>query len=67
MFTMSSGYERYMGRWSRLLAPAYVGFARVKNGERVLDVGTGAGALESAVEAGMTSSEVVGVAPLLLG
>ncbi len=63
MFTVSSGYERYMGRWSRLLAPAYVGFAGVKNGERILDVGTGTGALASALEVAMTSSELAGIDP----
>ena len=43
MFAAGAGYELYMGRWSRLLAPPYVAFAGVKNGERVLDVGTGTG------------------------
>jgi hypothetical protein len=41
MFAVSTGYERFMGRWSRLLAPAYIAFAGVKNGDRVLDVGSG--------------------------
>ena len=63
MFTVSSGYERYMGRWSRLLAPSYIGFASVKNGERVLDVGTGTGALLSALEVAVPSSELVGIDP----
>jgi SAM-dependent methyltransferase len=63
MFSASAGYERFMGRWSRLLAPAYVGFAGVKNGDRVLDVGSGTGALATAVEAATTSGEVVGVDP----
>ena len=39
MFAVSAGYERFMGRWSRLLAPAYVAFAGVKNGDRVLRCG----------------------------
>ena len=63
MFTMSSGYERFMGRWSRVLAPLYIGFANVTDGQRVLDVGTGTGALTSALEAAMTSSELVGIDP----
>ena len=41
MFSLGDAYELYMGRWSRLLAPAFVSFAAVKDGERVLDVGTG--------------------------
>src|SRR3954452_24467811 len=63
MFAVSAGYERFMGRWSRLLAPAYIAFAGVKNGDRVLDVGTGTGSLAAAVEAGMPASEIVGVDP----
>ena len=63
MFSVSAGYERFMGRWSRLLAPAYIAFAGVKDGDRVLDVGTGTGALASALEAATTSSEIVGIDP----
>ena len=63
MFAASAGYERFMGRWSRLLAPPYVEFAGVKNGDRVLDVGTGTGSLAAVVEARMPASEIVGVDP----
>jgi SAM-dependent methyltransferase len=63
MFAAAAGYERYMGRWSRLLAPAYIGFAGVKDGERVLDVGTGIGSLAFTLEAAMPSIRVVGVDP----
>jgi SAM-dependent methyltransferase len=63
MFTLSAGYERFMGRWSRLLAPGYLAFIGVKDGDRVLDVGTGTGAVASALAAAMPSSEVVGVDP----
>lgn len=63
MFTMSAGYERFMGRWSRLLAPAMVEFAGTRNGDRVLDVGTGTGALASVLEATVTSGEIVGIDP----
>jgi SAM-dependent methyltransferase len=61
MFSMSAGYEQYMGRWSRRLAPAYVVFAGVKDGQRILDVGTGTGALAAALEAKTKASEIVGV------
>ena len=63
MFSMGSGYEQYMGRWSRLLAPAYIAFAGVQDGERVLDVGAGTGALAQTLAAQMTSAEIVGVDP----
>lgn len=63
MFSASAGYERFMGRWSRLLAPAYVAFAGVRDGDRILDVGTGTGALAAALETAMPSSQLVGVDP----
>jgi ubiquinone/menaquinone biosynthesis C-methylase UbiE len=63
MFSASAAYERFMGRWSRRLAPAYIAFAGVKDGERVLDVGTGTGALASAIEAATARSEIIGIDP----
>jgi SAM-dependent methyltransferase len=63
MFAASAGYERFMGRWSRLLAPGFISFAGVKDGQRVLDVGTGTGSVASAVEASMPKSEIVGIDP----
>ena len=63
MFAMSAAYERFMGRWSRLLAPVYISFAQVKSGDRVLDVGAGTGSLASALEATPGVKEVVGVDP----
>jgi SAM-dependent methyltransferase len=63
MFAASAGYERFMGRWSRLLAPSFIAFAGVENGQRVLDVGTGTGSVAAAVEAGMPASEIVGIDP----
>ena len=63
MFAASAGYERFMGRWSRQLAPAYIAFAGVKNGDRVLDVGTGTGSLAATLEATRPASEIVGVDP----
>ena len=63
MFAASAGYERFMGRWSRLLAPPYISFAGVKNGDRVLDVGTGTGSLAAALATKMPTSEVVGIDP----
>ena len=45
MFVESDAYERFMGRWSRRLAPLLVTFASVREGDSVLDVGSGEGFL----------------------
>jgi SAM-dependent methyltransferase len=63
MFAASAGYERFMGRWSRLLAPQLAAFAGVKDGDHVLDVGAGTGSFGSAVEARMPGSRIVGIDP----
>jgi ubiquinone/menaquinone biosynthesis C-methylase UbiE len=63
MFSKNAEYERFMGRWSRLLAPAHIAFADVKDGDRILDVGAGTGALASTLETTMRSSEIVGIDP----
>ena len=62
MFSESDGYERFMGRWSRRLAPLFVTFAGVTGGDRVLDVGSGTGAL-SAAAAAIESVQVTGIEP----
>ena len=37
MFDVAEAYEDMMGRWSRQLAPLFVEFVGVHNGDRVLD------------------------------
>ena len=63
MFSAGEGYERFMGRWSRQLAPAFVEFAGVRDGERILDVGTGTGALATALAHVAPAGEIVGIDP----
>jgi SAM-dependent methyltransferase len=63
MFSGGDAYERFMGRWSRELAPRLVAFAGVRDGDAVLDVGSGTGALVAAVAATNPSSRIVGIDP----
>lgn len=44
LFTDGESYERLMGRWSRLVGEAFLGWLDVPNGLRWLDVGCGNGA-----------------------
>jgi SAM-dependent methyltransferase len=63
MFAGADAYERFMGRWSRDLAPALVRFAAARDGQSFLDVGSGTGALADAIAAAAPSGQVVGVDP----
>jgi SAM-dependent methyltransferase len=63
MFADAVGYEHFMGRWSRLIAPLFVEFARIRDGDRVLDIGSGTGSLAEAITASKPSCKVVGIDP----
>jgi SAM-dependent methyltransferase len=62
-FSAADAYERFMGRWSRLLAPALVQFADVRDDHLVLDVGSGTGALSTAVAAAAPAARITGIDP----
>lgn len=63
IFAESDAYEQFMGRWSRRLAPLLVTFASVDEGNSVLDVGSGTGALAFALAEAIPSVRVTGVDP----
>jgi ubiquinone/menaquinone biosynthesis C-methylase UbiE len=57
----AESYDRYMGRWSRRLAPLLADFAALESGMRVLDVGCGPGALSEHL-AGRVGAELLAAA-----
>ncbi|MFD8415598.1 class I SAM-dependent methyltransferase [Streptomyces sp. NPDC059650] len=62
VWATGAAYERYMGRWSRLVAEEFVPrSADTADGLRWLDVGCGTGALSAAVAARRRPRLVVGV------
>jgi len=63
MFSEARAYERFMGRWSRAIAPPLVRFAAVRDGDVLLDVGSGTGALTAALVEAAPSSRIVGIDP----
>lgn len=58
-----SPYERYIGRWSRQVAPAFLSWLDIESGRRWLDVGCGTGALCAAIIDACAPSSVSGVEP----
>ena len=63
--TWESGnpYERYVGRWSRQVAPRFLSWLNIPPGRRWLDVGCGTGALCAAIVDQCSPSSVAGVEP----
>jgi SAM-dependent methyltransferase len=62
-FIAADAYDRFMGRYSSLLAAQLADFAGVHSGQRVLDVGCGPGALTSELVQRLGAPEVVAVDP----
>jgi SAM-dependent methyltransferase len=56
-------YDRFMGRYSRRLAPVFADFAGVEAGQRVLDVGCGSGVLTEELAGRVGAEQVSGVDP----
>ncbi len=59
----ADAYDRFMGRHSRQLAPGMADLAGVRRGMRVLDVGSGPGALTAQLVARLGAAGVVAVDP----
>lgn len=63
MFSKAEAYERFMGRWSRLLASDFVRFSDARDGEEVLDVGCGTGSLAFVLCDLLPDTRVTGIDP----
>lgn len=58
-----SPYERYVGRWSRRVAPPFLAWLGIPSGRRWLDVGCGTGALCASILDHCAPASVTGVEP----
>jgi len=58
-----SPYERYVGRWSREVAPRFLAWLDVPAGRRWLDVGCGTGALCATIADRCSPASIAGVEP----
>ena len=63
MFADAEAYERFMGRWSRLVAPLLVDFSQLPDDGQVLDVGSGTGSLAFAIGERKSRIRIVGIDP----
>jgi len=58
-----SPYEQYIGRWSRKIAPLFLGWLGQPAGRTWADIGCGTGALSAAIHNQCSPSGLVGVEP----
>ncbi|HXG26373.1 MAG TPA: methyltransferase domain-containing protein [Candidatus Binatia bacterium] len=59
----AEAYDRFMGRFSRLLAPQMADLANIAPGMRALDVGCGTGALTAVLVDRLGTANVAGIDP----
>jgi len=62
-FDDPQAYERFMGRWSAKLAPLFLDFVQVHDGDRILDVGSGTGNLALAIAERAPDASLTGIDP----
>ena len=60
---LGNPYERYVGRWSRRVAPTFLSWLAAPAGKRWLDVGCGTGALCAAIAEHCAPTSITGVEP----
>src|SRR5450432_4258426 len=54
----AAGYDAYMGRWSRRLAPLFLDFAGIGAGESIADIGCGTGSLTTEIAKRSTATRI---------
>ena len=59
----ADAYDRFMGSWSRLLAPQLADLAGIGPGQRVIDVGCGPGALTAELVSRLGAEHIAAVDP----
>jgi SAM-dependent methyltransferase len=63
LWASDDAYEKYMGRWSRRIAPQFLDWLSVPAGANWIDVGCGTGVVSAAILAKCTPGSVVGIDP----
>ena len=63
LWSSGDAYEKYMGRWSRRIAPEFLDWLGVAPHAEWLDVGTGTGVLSSMIIAKCAPKRVAGIDP----
>jgi len=59
----ADSYDKFMGRYSTLLAPQFADLAGVRSGQRVIDVGSGPGSLTTELVERLGAANVAAVDP----